>query len=115
MGASHNSGRYVDLDVLHWLDLLDFLATIELLDPRNVENAPKIEDAVGGLLNRHLDELRAWREESGWYSNCNYYFYSMMMPPPGPNFRPSSCEPGTVRFWIDADNVQPLEIDADDT
>jgi hypothetical protein len=105
-----NSGR--DLDVLHWLDLLDFLTTIELLDPRNVENVPKIEDAVGELLTRHLNELRAWREEIGL---GNSYFYSMEMPPHGPNFRPSSCEPGTVRFWIDADNVEPLEIDADDT
>ena len=107
-----NSGRYVDLDVPHWLDLLDFLTTIELLDPRNVENAPKIEDAVGELLTRHLNELWAWREEIGL---GNSYFYSMEMPPHGPNFRPSSCEPGTVRFWIDADNVEPLEIDADDT
>jgi hypothetical protein len=36
-----------------------------LLDPRNVENVPKIEDAVGELLTRHLNELRAWREEIG--------------------------------------------------
>ena len=57
-----NSARIIELEVLHWLDLLDFLVTIELLDPRDVENPPAIDDAVANLLNQFLDEVRAWRK-----------------------------------------------------
>ena len=106
-----NSARIIDLEVLHWLDLLDFLVTIKLLDPRNVENAPKIEDAVGELLKRHLNELRAWREETGGLGS--EYFYNMMMPC-GPNFRPRSAESGTVRVRVAIDDAEALEIDIDD-
>ena len=106
-----NSARRIELEVLHWLDLLDFLVTIELLDPRNVENTPKIEDAVGKLLDRHLSDLRDYREEVGL---PNEYFYRMRMPQ-GPNFRPSSSGPGTVGFWLDLDVASALDTDIEDT
>lgn len=45
-----NSGRIIYLDVLHWLDLLEFLVALKALDPKDAENPPAIEDAVGEAL-----------------------------------------------------------------
>jgi hypothetical protein len=107
-----NSARVIDLAVLHWLDLLDFLVEIGLLDQRNVENVPAIEDAVEDLLNHHLDELRAWREADATGAD---YIFRLPLSGPGPNFRPSRSGPGTVRFRIDLDDAEAQEIDIDDT
>ena len=32
-----NSGRIIYLDVLHWLDLIEFLVALKVLDPKDVE------------------------------------------------------------------------------
>lgn len=101
-----NGGRRVELCVLHWLDLLDFLVTVDLLDGHDVENVFKIEAAVGSLLNFHLDELRAFRE-----SIDGSYCIQLPAEQPGPNFRPSSSGPGTVWFWTDRDDAKILELD----
>ena len=42
-----NSGRIIYLEVLHWLDLLEFLVALKVLALEDVENPPAIEDAVG--------------------------------------------------------------------
>jgi len=52
-----NSGRIIYLDVLHWLDLLEFLVALKVLDSKDVENTPAIEDAVEEALG--LAEIRA--------------------------------------------------------
>ena len=45
-----NSGRIIYLDVLHWLDLIEFLVALRVLDPSGVESPPAIEDAVEEAL-----------------------------------------------------------------
>lgn len=107
-----NSARIIELEVLHWLDLLDYLVVMGMLDHRDVENAPAIEDAVADLLNYHLDECRAWQKAAA--AGDDFYF-RLPLDGPGPNFRPRRSGPGTVRFRVDFDDAEALEIDADDT
>ena len=102
-----NSGRRVELRIMHWENLVEFLVTVGLLDERNVRNDPKIEEAVGDLLNFHIGELRAFQE------SYNYRF-QLPLPEPGPNFRPCSSEPRTVGFWTDVDDAEALELEIED-
>jgi hypothetical protein len=107
-----NSARYIELEVLHWLDLLDFLVAAALLDEKDVENPPAIEDAVGDLLNQHLDELRAMDEAE---KTGSQYRYRLICWGEGENYRPRHSGGGTVRFCIDLADAEVLEIDIEDT
>ena len=105
-----NSGRIIYLDVLHWLDLLEFLVALKVLDSKDVENTPAIEDAVEEALG--LAEIRVQREEL----DASYDFVSrLVLGGPDHTFRPTSCDPGTVRFKVTHEVADVLDLEIDDT
>jgi len=105
-----NSGRIIYLDVLYWLDLLEFLVALKVLDPKDAENPPAIEDAVGEALG--LAEIRAYREELA----ASYDFISRyVLRDPDPTFRPTGRDPGMVRFKVTLEVADLLDLEIDDT
>lgn len=105
-----NSDCIIYLDVLHWLDLVEFLVALKLLDLKDVENPPAIEDAVGEALG--LAEIRAHRERL----NASYDFVSRyVLRSADPTFRPTSCNPDTVRFKVTLEVADVLDLEIDDT
>ena len=107
-----NSGRIIYLDVLHWLDLLEFLVALKMLNSEDVQNPPAIEDAVEEALGLELAEIRAHREEL----HASYDFVSRFrLGRPDPTFRPTSCDPGTVRFKVTHEVADVLDVEIDDT
>jgi hypothetical protein len=100
----------IRLEVLHWLDLLEFLVALKVLDSKDVENPPAIEAAVGEALD--LAEIRACREEL----QASYDFVSRyVLSPPDPTFRPTSHDPGAVRFKVTREVAEVLDLESDDT
>jgi hypothetical protein len=105
-----NSGRIIYLEVFHWLDLLEFLVALKVLDSRDVENPPAIERAVEEALG--LAEIRARREEM----QADYDFVDRIyLISADPTFRPTSCDPGTVRFKVTHEVADVLDLEIDDT
>src|SRR5262245_7983833 len=58
-----NGRCIISLEVLHWLDLLEFLVALNDLDPKDVENPPAIEAAAEEALGREFAMIRASRED----------------------------------------------------
>ena len=105
-----NSGRIIYLDVLHWLDLIEFLVALKVLDPKDVENPPVVEDAVEQAIG--TSQIRAYREES----QASYDWVSgLVLRTPDPTFRPTGRDPGTVRFKVTHEVADILDLEIDDT
>jgi hypothetical protein len=106
-----NSGWLVELEVLHWLDMLDFLVALELLDDKDVENVSAIEEAVEQVLWWHFAEVGACREakEKGLEYQNQFPFNG-----PGPNFHPRRSGLGTVRFRVRLEDADVLELEIED-
>jgi hypothetical protein len=107
-----NSGRIIYLHVFHWLDLLEFLVALKVLNSEDVQNPPAIEDAVEEALGRELAEIRAHREEL----NTSYDFVSRhCLGRPDESFRPTARDPGEVRFKVTHEVADVLDLEIDDT
>ena len=80
------------------------------LDVKDVQNPTAIEEAVVEALD--LPRIRARREEfQASYDHVSRYY----LPHADQTFRPTSREPGAVRFKVTREVAETLELEIDDT